>query len=90
MTTFNAHFDGKTIIPDEQVDLPINQPLKINAESLPLSSDTDTPTGTFADLLNSGLVGIWKDRTDIGDSLEFARKLRKQAEARHHEIDNPQ
>lgn len=89
MTTFKAHFDGKTIIPDEQVNLPINQPLQINAESIS-STDTDTPTGTFADLLNSGLVGIWKGRTDIGDSLEFARKLRKQAETRHHEIDNPQ
>jgi hypothetical protein len=46
--------------------------------------------GTFADLLKSGLVGIWKDRTDIGDSLDFARELRKQAETRHHEIDNPE
>ncbi|MGN6367765.1 MAG: hypothetical protein ACTHN5_05850 [Phycisphaerae bacterium] len=88
MTTFKAHFDGKTIVPDEEIHLPINTPLTVSAESV--APPNDAPTGTFADLLNSGLVGIWKDRTDIGDSLEFARKLRKQAETRHHEIDNPQ
>jgi hypothetical protein len=35
-----------------------------------------------ADLLNSGLVGIWAQRADIGDSLEFARRLREQAQTR--------
>ena len=34
------------------------------------------------DLLNSGLVGIWADRIDIGDSLEFARRLRELAQNR--------
>ncbi|MCS6846632.1 MAG: hypothetical protein RMN52_02830 [Anaerolineae bacterium] len=37
---------------------------------------------TFRDLLNSEAVGMWKDRTDIGDSAEFARKLREQAQSR--------
>jgi len=31
---------------------------------------------TARDLLESGLVGLWADRDDIGDSLEFARNLR--------------
>ena len=35
---------------------------------------------TARDLLQSGLVGLWADREDIGDSLEFARRLRRQAE----------
>ena len=35
-----------------------------------------------ADLLNSGLVGIWSERTDVGDSLEFARRLRQQTQTR--------
>jgi hypothetical protein len=33
-------------------------------------------------LLESGLVGIWEDRTDIGDSVQFARKLREKAQRR--------
>ena len=34
------------------------------------------------DLIESGLIGLWKDRTDIGDSLEYARQLRQQAQNR--------
>ena len=35
---------------------------------------------TANDLLNSEIVGIWADRTDISDSHTFARELRKTAE----------
>ena len=34
---------------------------------------------TARDLLQSDLVGLWADRDDIGDSLSFARHLRRQA-----------
>jgi len=47
--------------------------------------DVDNPeikTMTVEELLNSGLVGIWKDRTDIKDNIEFARELREKAWAR--------
>jgi hypothetical protein len=37
---------------------------------------------TLGDLLNSDIVGMWKDRTDIGDSVEYARKLRKAVQRR--------
>jgi hypothetical protein len=37
---------------------------------------------TAADLLQSGLVGIWADRDDLGDSKDFARRLREQAQRR--------
>jgi len=33
-------------------------------------------------LRESGLIGMWKDRADIQDSLEFARQLRREAEKR--------
>jgi len=36
----------------------------------------------LAALRSSGLVGMWKDRTDIGDSSEFARTLRESAKKR--------
>jgi len=39
-------------------------------------------TLTAADLLQSGLVGMWADRTDIGDAREFARRLREHAQTR--------
>lgn len=37
---------------------------------------------TGADLLKSGLAGMWAERKDLGDSLEFARQLRQKAEKR--------
>jgi hypothetical protein len=37
---------------------------------------------TAAALSGSGLVGIWKDRSDIGDTLQFARRLREQTQKR--------
>lgn len=33
-------------------------------------------------LLDSGLVGIWKGRQDITDSVAYARQLREQAQRR--------
>jgi len=43
---------------------------------------------TARDLLQSDLVGLWADREDIGDSLEFARQLRRQAEHRRVSSDD--
>lgn len=33
-------------------------------------------------LLQSGLVGLWKNRTDLGPSVTLARKLRQQSQKR--------
>jgi hypothetical protein len=33
----------------------------------------------LGDLLDTEMVGLWADRTDIGDTLEFADKLRRRA-----------
>ncbi|MGD8795060.1 MAG: hypothetical protein PVF47_21100 [Anaerolineae bacterium] len=43
---------------------------------------------TGRDLLESGLVGLWADRTDIGDSSAFARELRQEAEHRQDLTDD--
>jgi len=40
-----------------------------------LGYDPTKPLMTFGDLLDSGLVGLWADRDDIGDSTEFAQTL---------------
>ena len=37
---------------------------------------------TARQLLDSGLVGLWKDRTDITDSVAYARELREKAQRR--------
>lgn len=35
--------------------------------------------GTLGELADSPLCGLWADRTDIDDSVEFAAELRRQA-----------
>jgi hypothetical protein len=40
---------------------------------------------TLGDLLKSEIVGMWADRTDIGDGVEFARNLRDNAWRRSSE-----
>jgi len=47
--------------------------------------ELDKPWLTARHLLNSGLIGLWKDRTDISDSLNYARYLRQEAEYRKKE-----
>ncbi len=37
---------------------------------------------TVGHLRRSGLIGLWQDRQDIGDSSVYARQLREQAQRR--------
>ncbi len=47
--TISAHFDGKYIVPDEPIDLPMDQVLTIRIESI------QEPQPVFADLLEFGV-----------------------------------
>lgn len=38
-TVIRAHFDGKSIVPDEPVDLPVNQPLEVEFRPLDKRAD---------------------------------------------------
>jgi hypothetical protein len=42
----------------------------------------DIPHFTGRQILDSGIVGLWMDRDDIGDSQTYARKLREEVETR--------
>ena len=43
---------------------------------------TDQPIITGTDLAGSDLIGVWAERTDVKDGLDFARQLRQRAEQR--------
>ncbi len=58
--------------------------VQVTVEPLLSAPRSEKPCMTAANLLQSGLVGIWADRADIGESREFARRLRAQAQARSH------
>ena len=46
------------------------------------SSSPDKKILTGRELLESGLVRLWKDRADIGDTLEYVQKLKNQGRRR--------
>ena len=63
--------------------LPFKKGQHIEMIVLMESSDrSELPPLTAKKLLNSGLIGLWKDRTDIEDSAIYARQLREQAQRR--------
>jgi len=64
-------------------DVPLG-PAEVVVVIFPEKLGTARKPLTAGDLLRSPLFGLWKDREDIGDSLEFARKLRTEAEQRRY------
>ncbi|NMF58441.1 hypothetical protein [Pseudanabaena yagii] len=79
----------QTIEKDSEIhlsDLPVFQGQEV--EVIVLISPLPEPKKTFTarQLLNSGLIGIWEDRTDIKDSLTYARQLREQSQAKRYDL----
>jgi hypothetical protein len=77
----------QTIEKDSEIhlsDLPVFQGQEV--EVIVLISPLPEPKKTFTvrQLLDSGLIGVWENRTDIKDSLTYARQLRDQS----HRIKN--
>ena len=44
-----------------------------------VSSQAPPRENTLGDLVNSEFFGMWSERQDINDSVEFARQLRSEA-----------
>ncbi len=70
-----------TITPDGklEIELPGNfQPGQVEVEI----RQAEIQGVTLQALLDSGLAGLWADRDDLGDSVDFARSLRRRASRR--------
>jgi hypothetical protein len=64
-------------------DLPFKKGQNLDLIVFPHSAKTNGKKKlTAAELLNSELVGLWKNRNDIDDSVSFARTLREKAQKR--------
>jgi len=44
-----------------------------------VSSPARSSVSTLGDLANSEFFGMWRDRSDIEDSFQFARRLRSES-----------
>ena len=79
----------QTIEKDSEIhlsDLPVFQGQEV--EVIVLISPLPEPKKTFTvrQLLDSGLIGVWENRTDIKDSLTYARQLRDQSQAKRYDL----
>jgi hypothetical protein len=59
-------------------------PAQVIVVVAPTKPDEPT-TGTANDLAASRLFGLWRNRTDLPDSVTFARQLRAKAERRNND-----
>jgi hypothetical protein len=62
MTTLLAHFDGKVIVPDSPVKLPVNQPLKVSVSTVEANAEEDD--------MNEG---AWLRAASNNTSFDFLR-----------------
>jgi hypothetical protein len=71
-------------------NLPVEEGQQVEVLLLFTPSQTSKrPRLTARQLLQSGLIGLWKNREDITDSADYARQLREQAQKRPITDDNP-
>ena len=61
-----------------RITLPADVPTGSAAIVIMVTPSCSSTSATFSDLLNSEFLGMWRDRPDIEDSSEFARKLRSE------------
>jgi len=72
---------GKIQLEGDISDLPVGK--RIQVVILEEDDEPEEVKGiTGAEILASGLVGMWADRDDIQDSTEFAENLRRKWERR--------
>ena len=58
MTVLKAHFDGKVLVPDEAVDLPVNCPLEVQVRPIkPVAQITENPLEKLARLARQVPLG---------------------------------
>ena len=63
------------------MEAPKHKPQPENTPQPP-AGDGERPFMTGQDILDSGIIGMWADRKDIDDSVEFAHQLREKNQRR--------
>jgi len=68
------------ILPDRElrITLPADVPPGPAEILLVISTPVHTRAATLVDLANSDFIGIWRDRPDIDNTIQFPRTLRSE------------
>jgi hypothetical protein len=81
VTTYQGTIHNGQIHFDDPPELP--EGAQVIVTVVTEDQQADMPVGmTGAQILESGIVGMWADRDDITDSAAFAEQLRRNAERR--------
>jgi len=67
-------------------DLPVFQGQQVDVVVSLSPLPEPKKTFTVRQLLDSGLIGVWENRTDIKDSLTYSRQLRDQSQAKRYDL----
>ena len=78
----HAHYDGKTIVPDEPVDLPSDQQLEVEVRVISAAHPPRSEAGMKPDITSLPFFGMWAARDDMQDSVEWVRKEREKWNSR--------
>lgn len=77
---------GKIQLEGDVSDLPVGKRIQVRILVEDDDEEIDDEGISAQDLLNAPFIGVWADRDDIGDTVEFAEKIRRQWENR---LDGP-
>jgi hypothetical protein len=75
MVQFSGHFDGRVITPDEQVDIPVNIPLRITIEAATERETQLVDWGRLLDLANQCAVNGPNDLAERHDHYAHGKRL---------------
>ncbi len=81
-----AHFDGRTIVPDAQLDLPADQAMEVEMRLLPTTCKLSGVSGDarkgMSDITSLPFFGMWALREDMADGAVWVRKEREKWRSR--------
>ncbi len=81
----NTHHTNTTVDREQSItvrDLPFEEGDEVDVFVVRRSKQESDGAGTADALRSSPLVGLWKDRSDLPSSPEYARALREDAQRR--------
>lgn len=71
-----------TDVPDDrQIKIALPREIPVGPVQLTVSIQVppESAPSKLGDILQAGFFGLWRDRSDIADALEFARRLRNES-----------
>lgn len=72
-----AHYDGKTLVPNEPLEVPQNEELEIDIRLPSVHIGRHSPRRSRRHVTSMPFFGMWADREDMKDSISWVRKERE-------------